>query len=249
MDNEVDQGSANLPIIPKIIGGRLCANRQALQNMTVHINRLRREGHDRGLHEVFNTTEIRIHPQAGKDSIMDFDVALLVLDGESEKKPIIPRKSEMCFEDPAANCSFGKVLGWGVREEGVMNSTAFWLEEVMVPLWSREKCREAYGKDEHGNEIITDSMVCAGEEGKDACQRDSGGPLIIAGRLSGIVSWGQGCGQSHPGVYVNIAHIAPWIEEQLEEISGEGRTGGGRKKSRCIFQGNRFFPANCQRGR
>ena len=76
-------------------------------------------------------------------------------------------------------------------------------------------------------------FLCAGgEEGKDACKGDGGGPLAcevkrenrdkekvsichlkcvqVNGRwvLSGIVSWGLGCGEKDvPGVYVEVQII------------------------------------------
>ena len=74
-------------------------------------------------------------------------------------------------------------------------------------------------------------FLCAGgEEGKDACKGDGGGPLAcevkrertekkkdltfkmsqVNGRwvLSGIVSWGLGCGEKDvPGVYVEVRII------------------------------------------
>ena len=43
---------------------------------------------------------------------------------------------------------------------------------------------------------ITDSMLCAANEGEDSCQGDSGGPLVIEGTngspdtQTGVVSWG-----------------------------------------------------------
>ena len=43
---------------------------------------------------------------------------------------------------------------------------------------------------------ITDSMLCAANEGEERCQGDSGGPLVIEGTngspdtQAGVVSWG-----------------------------------------------------------
>ena len=54
-------------------------------------------------------------------------------------------------------------------------------------------------------------FVCAGgEEGKDACKGDGGGPLVCqdqtgAWNLVGIVSWGIGCGKRDvPGIYTKV---------------------------------------------
>jgi len=44
--------------------------------------------------------------------------------------------------------------------------------------------------------------------GKDACQGDTGGLLVVGGQLVGIVSWGVGCAlPEYPGVYSNVATI------------------------------------------
>lgn len=51
-------------------------------------------------------------------------------------------------------------------------------------------------------------MICAGgNAGYDACNGDSGGPMVLNGIQIGIVSWGATeCGISMPGVYTNITN-------------------------------------------
>lgn len=59
-------------------------------------------------------------------------------------------------------------------------------------------------------------MLCAGyaSGGKDACQNDSGGPLVEDSTIVGIVSWGNGCAQAdYPGVYTDIGALRGWITE------------------------------------
>lgn len=66
---------------------------------------------------------------------------------------------------------------------------------------------------------------------QDACQGDSGGPLIFntqdasgvldgpksADRLLGLVSWGDGCGQTgSPGVYTNLPLMKEWVDWNVE---------------------------------
>lgn len=63
--------------------------------------------------------------------------------------------------------------------------------------------------------------MCAGGEGKDACQGFGGAPLIIKENdvtyQIGIMSFGsQNCGQIKvPSVYTSVAHFYQWIEENI----------------------------------
>merc|ERR1712187_49245 len=102
--------------------------------------------------------------------------------------------------------------------------------KVEVQEQSPEYCHNAY-KDEivHGG-IRKDIHFCAGGNGKDTCQGDSGGALVCrlhpfteAEReincsvyyLQGITSFGRGCGREGvPGVYTDVMDpdIADWID-------------------------------------
>ena len=75
--------------------------------------------------------------------------------------------------------------------------------------------------------VNTDVMLCAGEEdgGKDACNGDSGGPLLQKmsdGTLVqvGIVSFGSGCARANrPGIYTRVSTFADWIHSQICDLS------------------------------
>ena len=100
---------------------------------------------------------------------------------------------------------YGTVTGWGTLS--LYGSLPDKLQKVDVPLVSDQECRQAYGETD-----ILDSMMCAGEKGKDSCQGDSGGPLACDGKLCGIVSWGHGCAfEGYPGVYTEVAYFVDWI--------------------------------------
>jgi len=62
-------------------------------------------------------------------------------------------------------------------------------------------------------------MFCAGltEGGKDACEGDSGGPIVDNSKvLIGIVSWGVGCAEpATPGVYSRVGILLPFITANL----------------------------------
>merc|ERR1712062_73362 len=65
------------------------------------------------------------------------------------------------------------------------------------------------------------AIICAGNAygNNDACQGESGGPLICIKDekpiLHGVVSWGVRCGERLlPGVYTRVATYAEWIKRE-----------------------------------
>ena len=101
------------------------------------------------------------------------------------------------------------VSGWGTtREGGGLPAT---LQKVDVPIVSDDDCRISYPGD-----WIADSMMCAGEKGKDSCQGDSGGPMVCGKYLCGIVSGGQGCARpDYPGIYTQVSYFVDWIKNNV----------------------------------
>jgi secreted trypsin-like serine protease len=92
------------------------------------------------------------------------------------------------------------VLGWGRTAEGANPSPA--LRQVQVPIETDAECARSVPEYRPG------AMVCAGypRGGKDACEGDSGGPMVVGGRLVGVVSYGRGCARpGQPGIYTRLA--------------------------------------------
>jgi len=162
---------------------------------------------DEGTEQVRNVKSIKIHPEY-LHKTMENDICLLELD------------SPLTFDDnvagvnlPSQNQQFtdkGTVSGWGTLDydNPVYPDT---LQFVEVPIVTEEVCKSELGK--HN---VKESMLCAGEEGRDSCQGDSGGPLICEGKLCGIVSWGTGCGwDGYPGVYTEVSYFVDWVTENV----------------------------------
>ena len=85
------------------------------------------------------------------------------------------------------------------------------LKVVFVNIIDHELCNNCYMEMYGG---ITEYEICAGLEkgGEDACNADSGGPMVIGGKLAGITSWGEKCAlPEYPGVYTNIALFGDFI--------------------------------------
>ena len=78
---------------------------------------------------------------------------------------------------------------------------------------------------------ITETQICAGNSGQiqDSCYGDSGGPLManINGewRLTGIVSWGLGCGlPDYYGVYTEAADFVQWVADAADSLYLPGKS-------------------------
>uniref|UniRef100_A0A1A9ZBU3 Lectizyme n=1 Tax=Glossina pallidipes TaxID=7398 RepID=A0A1A9ZBU3_GLOPL len=68
------------------------------------------------------------------------------------------------------------VLGWGRTHYGGPRSRV--LKAAPVPIVDVQKCRKSYSSAFKGLDL-NDGIMCAGDGSADACQSDSGGPLIL----------------------------------------------------------------------
>lgn len=107
-----------------------------------------------------------------------------------------------------------RTSGWGYTKVGGQKSRE--LLEVSIPIVSVDSCKAAYGP-----KLPTGGVFCAGEQGKDSCTGDSGGPLYFGtGKEAvqlGVVSFGDECGKAKsPGVYASVATPArQWIQKVI----------------------------------
>ncbi|NWS67740.1 GRAK protein, partial [Crotophaga sulcirostris] len=161
--------------------------------------------------QVFKVMNYFPNPQFGSCS-KENDIMLLKLNGIAKLNKyvqLLPLPDS--YEDikPGTNC---KVAGWGATSS---RSTSKYLRETTLEIVNRKRCEKKYEK----YTKINSNMLCAGPRNKflkrDACKGDSGGPLICAGRYSGIVSFGIGCGRrGMPGVYTRLTEkYIDWIKK------------------------------------
>ena len=109
------------------------------------------------------------------------------------------------------------VSGWGVKKYGTKYLPK-WLQYVSVPIVSHEACDNVFWA---YDVVHTDSLICAGEEGKDACSKDSGTPMVCIENgkpvITGITSFGFACGvDGYPGVYTEVVDYRRWIISTME---------------------------------
>jgi len=116
---------------------------------------------------------------------------------------------------PGTTCT---ITGWGALYQG--GPLARELQEVQVDTMSNSACKRTG----YSNSEIRSSMLCAqGRNSQgitDACQSDSGGPLVcrVGGRwrVFGATSWGKGCAAaSYPGIWARVHYVLDWIESYV----------------------------------
>ncbi|KAI4458493.1 polyserase-related [Holotrichia oblita] len=148
----------------------------------------------------------------------DYDIALLRVSQSLLSENSIAKAVKLPVSGQKTDAGvLAKVSGWGDRQQKNFpkfngNSSDDKLRAVEVPIVEQAECKKRYR-----SHPITDRMICAGYldiGGKDACQNDSGGPMVVDGVLVGVVSWGSGCAdKNYPGVYANVANLRDWIKE------------------------------------
>ncbi|CAG9864175.1 unnamed protein product [Phyllotreta striolata] len=156
------------------------------------------------------------------DPISANDIAVLKLNKKVTCSDFI---RPICLPDPNDVPQKGDrltVAGWGLTETNRISNL---LLKVSMPLVEQKRCRKQYWR--QGVNLI-DSQICAGgEEIKDSCKGDSGGPLMrltitppddIRWRQEGIVSYGhEHCGtRNFPAVYTKVVDFLPWIENVIK---------------------------------
>ncbi|XP_059265029.1 ovochymase-2 isoform X2 [Mustela nigripes] len=189
---------------------------------------------------------IIIHPYFSIKKPMDYDIALLKMDGAFHFGQFV---GPMCLPELKERFEAGFICttaGWGrSAEDGVLSKV---LQEVKLPILTQDECMAALltlKKPFSGH-----TFLCTGfpDGGGDACQGDSGGSLMCRNKegtwtLAGVTSWGLGCGrgwrnnmrkdeQGSPGIFTDLRKVLPWIHKHI-------RTGKRRKSSGapCSEQG------------
>ncbi|XP_056640870.1 serine protease 30-like [Diorhabda sublineata] len=155
---------------------------------------------------VYDVGKIEVHPDFD-DLTFDYDISILrlttSLDFGKGVQPITLATAGTQIDDNLD----GYVTGWGkLGEQEPMSNQ---LQVVELPVISTQTCSRYYPTG-----FITERMFCAGYigGGKDTCDGDSGGPIVVAGIQIGIVSWGIICAApDEPGAYSKIPELVDYI--------------------------------------
>ncbi|KAL7569270.1 hypothetical protein ACA910_016822 [Epithemia clementina (nom. ined.)] len=112
------------------------------------------------------------------------------------------------------------VIGWGAIDEdsnGLVFPHMPHYAEVTYISNSRCERTKIDGNQQYLGHLFP-SMMCAGSFGRDACQGDSGSPLVESFNdrdiMVGLVSWGNGCAK-YPGVYTRVSYFFEWARQKI----------------------------------
>ncbi|WP_406331111.1 trypsin-like serine protease [Streptomyces sp. NBC_00203] len=160
-----------------------------------------------GVHRQWN------HPHYSSTTVQN-DIAVLTLD-----RPLEQQWTRLVAAGDSASYASGKtatVYGWGLTSGAEGADLSATLRKVDLTVQSDATCNSAMQTVLGEDDFIEGSMFCAGtpatgtDEGtKSPCNGDSGGPVIVGGKVVGIVSWGvSGC--TAAGAYPVFTKVASY---------------------------------------
>jgi trypsin len=213
-------------------------NNNAFIGRNVFLGSTKRDGSD--AIQTLQIADVRIHPQYTTYAFSsdltnsvnisytvenaDYDYALLQLSNAATNVTPIPYNTDSGI--PIDNSEIVTV-GYGLTTQD--GSLSMDLRQVIVNAININTCAAAYQ-----NEFDTVSALCAAAPNKDACNGDSGGPLLQVVPtftststngsvvvVVGIVSGGIGCAQpTFPGIYSRVSLVADdFIRNGICEMS------------------------------
>ncbi|XP_026802085.3 vitamin K-dependent protein C-like isoform X1 [Pangasianodon hypophthalmus] len=166
---------------------------------------------------------VKIVPHPKYNSLtVDNDIALLRLSSPvTFSRYIVPAclpSQDLAERVLHLNGTTMVVTGWGMDKEGTAPYSSD-LKHISVPLVEQSECAR------HMVTNLTENMLCAGSIGsiKDACDGDSGGPMMTLYRntwfLIGLVSAGEGCGHTDKlGIYTKVSNYLEWINSVKKQL-------------------------------
>ena len=164
----------------------------------------------------YSVEEIIDHPQYTDASGSGWDFSLLKLDREITFSSTI---SPVCLAEAGETYAGATATASGFGRLGATQPQATSLQQIDLPVWSENDCKQRWGS------TVKSNMICAGGKstgGEGVCMGDSGGPLVtdVSGsfRLIGVVSFGQPCAIANsPDVFARVSEALPWIAENTAD--------------------------------
>ena len=170
-----------------------------------------------GFLQVIEAAEVHLHPDFDL-AVFDHDIALVQLAIPAEVP--VQRLAAADASDPVGQLA--TIAGYGLVQSDPSPVQSEGLRRAEVPVLDDAICSQV-----HGADYVPDTSVCAGGEGRDACEGDSGGPLVVAedgvSVQYGVAAFGDPCGvrSTTVGAWTAVGAYRDWIEGHTGELGGE----------------------------
>lgn len=160
-----------------------------------------------------------INPDWDPDFLSN-DIMLLKL--AYAPSPATPAVRAAVSDDPVAG-DLATLIGWGVTMPGDGGFSSRILKLATLDVIDQTECEATWAALE-GVDFVSGNQICAihydtGGGARQACNGDSGGPLLYAGKVVGIVSFGYlGCWDDAPNVFTRVSAYNAWIDGARQKL-------------------------------
>ncbi|XP_026497609.2 venom serine protease 34-like [Vanessa tameamea] len=185
-----------------------CVVNEAISNLAVIVGEVDTSTGSESETQGFRVASVIVHPQYTASNY-DYDIAIVKIDGVMKYTDYV---APVCLPFKFFNYNFNgakvTVPGWGTLFAGGQTSNV--LRKVNLDVISQATCRQSFPD-------LTPRQMCTYTAGKDACQDDSGGPVLYTDPQSGlmynagIISYGRFCASRDPGVNTRVTSLLAWI--------------------------------------
>lgn len=168
--------------------------------------------------QTYNVSEVIVKEGFDNQTLLN-DIALLRLAvpiNNVNARPIKLVTSDDVINGATDPGVLSTVTGWGYTQANTTNSFPENLQQVQLPIISIAQASTVWG-------AIPSTDIMAGllNGNKDACNGDSGGPMMVPVlgefKLAGIVSWGSKNCNTY-GAYTRVSAFENWIRFNTEIV-------------------------------